>query len=372
MERLNVDAPAAWQAQDLARDGSWVFELGAPARRDLERALDGAYDPAKALFDYRRDDFDLGAAAPAIDAALAEAKRGRGIALLRGLPRDGLSEGRYGVLTWALGLHAGVARPQGKRTQYLSEVRNAGTAYRTGTGRGYSSNAELDYHTDSADLVFLSCYNKAASGGMTIVTSSLASYAVMRRESPELADWLHRPLHFSRQGEEAPDEAPSVLQPVFDQADGKLFSRWNWNRVRSAQRLPGVPALEPQHAAALERFDAIVRRPELAYAMWLEPGDVQIVNSHVTLHSRTEFVDHEDPVRKRLLFRLWIAPSDSALLPESWRALYRSVAPGTVRGGIRGHQYDQRCAAFEAQQARDLGMPAPGSATPSYQERSHG
>ena len=91
----------------------------------------------------------------------------------------------------------------------------------------------------------------------------------------------------------------------------------------------------------------------------LQPGDVQIVNSHVTLHSRTEFVDQDDPAQKRLLYRLWLAPPDSERLPESWRDLYRTVEPGMVRGGIRGHQYDERCEAFEQRQASDLGMRMP-------------
>jgi alpha-ketoglutarate-dependent taurine dioxygenase len=270
-----------------------------------------------------------------------------------------LDDKQFALLTWALGLHAGVARPQGKATQYMSAVRDAGMTYRTGTGRGYSSSAELDYHTDSSDIVFLSCYNRAASGGMTIVTSSIAAYEVMAKEHPEMIEWLHRPVHFSRQGEQAPDEGASVAQPIFDEAGDKLFSRWNWNRVTSAQKLPGVPQLSEQHWTALKQFDEVVRRPELAYSMWLQPGDVQIVNSHVTLHSRTEFVDQDDPAQKRLLYRLWLAPPDSERLPESWRDLYRAVEPGVVRGGIRGHQYDERCEAFERRQASSLGMRMP-------------
>lgn len=354
-----TDSPAAWRADQLEGDKRWIFELDEKARRDLVAALDKARDPEKGSFDYRREDFELGASWPVIAAALDETKRGRGVALIRGLPREEIDEKGFELLTWAIGLHAGVARPQGKTSHYISAVRDVGTAYRTGTGRGYSSNAELDFHTDSADIVFLSCYNKAVSGGMSITTSSLAAYHVMASEYPELIEWLHRPVHFSRQGEEAPDEAPSCPQPIFDEAGGKLFSRWNWNRVNSAQQLAGVPQLSARQRKALQRFDEIVRRPELAHTMWLEPGDVQIVNSHVTLHSRTDFVDHDEPRRKRLLFRLWLAPPDSERLPESWRALYRAVEPGTVRGGIRGQHHDDRCNAFEKRQAGDLRMRVP-------------
>jgi hypothetical protein len=191
---------------------------------------------------------------------------------------------------------------------------------------------------------------------MSITTSSTEAYRRMREEFPHLIEWLHRPVHFSRQGEEAPDEARSYPHPIFDEADGKLFSKWNRNRVTSAQKIEGVPKMAAEQREALETFDAIVRRDDLAHSMWLAPGDVQIVNSHVTVHSRTEFVDHENPVDKRLLFRLWLAPSDGARLPESWRVLYKAVEPGTVRGGIIGQQYDDRRRTFEQRQADDLGM----------------
>lgn len=348
---------ACWTAEALeARRPAWQFLLDDRARRDLLGMLERARDPEARLIARNRDEFDLGAARKTIEAAFAEARHGSGVALVRGLPREGLGERDYELLTWAIGLHAGVARPQGKASQYLSAVRDAGTNYRTGTGRGYSSSAELDFHTDSADVVVLACYNRAAAGGMSITTSSPAAYRRMQAEHPGLVDWLHRPVHFSRQGEEAPDEAPSYPHPIFEQAGGRLYSKWNWNRVNSAQQLDGVPRLTARHREALETFDRLVRRPDLAHTMWLEPGDLQIINSHVTLHSRTDFTDHPDPARQRLLYRLWLAPADGERLPESWRVLYRSVEPRTVRGGIIGRHHDDRCRAFEERQARALGM----------------
>jgi len=144
--------------------------------------------------------------------------------------------------------------------------------------------------------------------------------------------------------------------PVFSEKNGNWFGRWNWNRVRSAQQIEGAPFLSAEHLAALEQFDQVVRRPDIAYEMWLEPGDLQIVSSHVTLHSRTEFVDHEDEAKRRLLYRLWIAPPDNQDMPEFWRDLYRSCEGNTVRGGIRGHQYGAAHAAYEQRQASAMGM----------------
>ncbi|MFN0070950.1 MAG: TauD/TfdA family dioxygenase [Chloroflexota bacterium] len=351
-----------WTASTLESDRElWTFPLSEQARLDLMTAVDTVRATERPLLDYCRDEFNLGAAQPTIEAAFAEAKHGRGVAVVTGLPREGFDERSFGLLSWGIGLHAGVARPQGKASQYMSEVKDAGTDYRTSTGRGYSSNAELDFHTDSADVVMLTCYNKARAGGMSITTSSAAAYTAMQVEYPHLVEWLHVPVHFSRQGEEAPGEAPSYPHPIFDTRDGRLFSKWNWNRVVSALKLAGVSKIDPRQQEALDTFDQVVRRPELAHSMWLEPGDLQIINSHVTLHSRTNFDDHGDPSLRRLLFRLWISPPDSDHLPESWRVLYGAVEPGCVRGGIIGQAHDEHCKAFEQRQAAVLGMHLPGT-----------
>jgi alpha-ketoglutarate-dependent taurine dioxygenase len=347
---------AAWTVDDLQTDGGWMFELDEPARRDLVAAVRRAADPDKTLFDYRREDFDLGAAWPVIAAALREIRDGTGFAILRGMPRDGLSAPEFELLTWAIGLHVGVARPQGKASQFLSAVRDAGVTYRTGKGRGFSSNADLDFHTDSADIVLLTCYNVAKSGGMSMVSSSVTAHEVMRAERPELVEQLHRPHFFSRQEEQAADEAAFYRNPIYDTRDGLLFSKWNRNRLRSAQAIEGVPPLSSMQHEALDLLDEILRRPSLMHTMYLRPGDMQILNNHVTLHSRTEFEDHAEPALKRCLFRLWLAPPDSVALPESWRPAYRAVAAGMVRGGIAGQGYDTARLAFEARQAADLGM----------------
>ncbi len=356
MQPINADTRAAWTVESLHADQDWIYRLDDRARRDLTDAVRRAHDPDKTLLDYSRGDFDLGSAAAPIAASIRQIKDGTGFALLRGLPRDGLTAEEFELLTWAIGLHTGVARPQGKASQYQSAVRDVGVQYRTGKGRGYSSNADLDFHTDSADIVLLTCYNVAKEGGMSMVSSSVTAHNLVAAERPDLADLLHQPFHFSRQAEEAPDETPFYPNPIFDVASGVLCSKWNRNRLRSAQAMEGVPKLTPQQYDALDLLDDVLRRPNVMHTMQLEPGDMQVLNNHVTLHSRTEFVDHDDPALKRCLFRLWLAPPDWPALPESWRPAYRAVEGATVRGGIKGHVYDAARRDYEVRQAAALGM----------------
>ena len=65
-----------------------------------------------------------------------------------------------------------------------------------------------------------------------------------------------------------------------------------------------------------------------------EPGDIQLLNNHVTYHSRTAIVDFEEPDRKRLVYRLWLSTPQNRELPASHDVLWGPTAAGAVRGGV--------------------------------------
>ena len=106
-------------------------------------------------------------------------------------------------------------------------------------------------------------------------------------------------------------------------------------------------------------LDDILKRSNLMFTMYLEPGDLQLINNHAILHSRTTFIDSAKHNQKRLLFRLWLAPPYSFPLPISWKDYFRNTNPGTVRGGIRGQKYNIICKQFEERQATAMGMLMP-------------
>jgi Taurine catabolism dioxygenase TauD, TfdA family len=349
-------ADNAWFALDLDQNKSWILRLDDADRVDMLNALRKASALRKPLLEYRKEDFPFGQSLTPIRCALDEAQHGRGVALVKGLPRENVSEEDFRLLTWAIGLHFGVARPQDKATRYINEVRDAGVDYRSPTGRGYSSNSELDFHVDGADVVMLSCYNQAPVGGDSMCSSSLAAYEQLVAERPDLARVLHQTAAFSLQGEQAEGMSAFVHMPVYGMRDGRVFCMWVRNRIMFGEKLEGAPKLTDLQREAMELLDNIVRRPEFMYSMRLEAGDMQILSNHTALHSRTEFQDAPDPEKKRLLYRLWLSTPDAPALPPAWSAYYGDTEAGLVRGGARGQHYTDVCRKFDKDQATAMGM----------------
>ena len=354
---MNIfETPSAWEIEDLKSTDDWCFEIDESDGILLRDSIKSLFEQDRDLFSYSPNEFNFGSSWEHIEKAVAEAHHGKGISIVRGLPREDLSQDEFRLLSWAIGLKAGVARPQGLASQYISAVQDAGTDYRAANGRGYSSNAELDFHVDVADLTILTCYNKAKSGGQSMISSGVTAHNYLTKERPDLAEIAYQHFYFSRQEEQAPDEKPFYSLPLFEEESGNLFCNWNRNRVQSAQNIEGVPELSKLQKETMDFLDEILTRPELMYTMYLEPGDMQIINNYRMFHSRTGYLDYENDLKKRCLYRLWLSPPDSIKLPESWKDFYRSVEPSMVRGGIIGQSYDETCIDFDKTHSKFLNM----------------
>lgn len=359
---MTKTSPAAWTVAEVEADRGWIYSLSASEGAELIAAVRAAVQKAgpidKPILDWKRDDFPLETSVPTLAAAFREVRDGRAIALVKNLPREGVTPMEFRLMTWAIGLHFGVARPQNRASDYITEVKDAGMAYRSPTGRGYNSKAELDFHVDGSDVVLLSCYNQAPVGGMSMCSSAATAFDVVKAERPDYAEALTTDYTFSRNGEESEGEEPWYAAPVCTTRDGRVFCKWNRNRIQNAQKIEGVPQLTALQREAMEYFDTVLRRPENMFCMHLEPGDLQILCNQTMLHSRTSFEDHAEDEKKRTLYRLWLARPDSRRLPDSWAVFYGTSEPGTVRGGMKGHQYDDVRRNFDARQARAMGMKA--------------
>jgi len=354
----HVTHPQGWIRDDIATNASWAIHLTATEVADFEAGLASAKRSEHGMFNLSRSNFAFGPAALArLRASIEETQHGRGFQLMRGLPVERWSVEDARLLFWGIGLHLGVPRPQGKSSQFMSDVRDAGGNYRSTVGRGYNTRSALDFHADNCDIVGLMCLRTAKSGGESIITSSIAAHNVMLTERPDLVTELYGLLTFSRQGEAAPEEPPYYSAATFGTKDGQFACRHVRNHVRSAQlSFPEVPRLTPAQLEALDYFDSVLMRPDLCFRMDLEPGDIQFINNHIVLHSRTDYEDYEDPELKRHLLRLWVSSPEAVALPDNWCAAYKDTASRAVRGGFRGTGITPEIEAFERRLAEEHQM----------------
>jgi hypothetical protein len=80
----------------------------------------------------------------------------------------------------------------------------------------------------------------------------------------------------------------------------------------------------------MDLVDSLAYDPRLKLDMDFRPGDIQLVNNLITLHTRTEYEDWPEPAKKRHLYRLWLTIPDGWPLPEPLYARY-GADPATGR-----------------------------------------
>ncbi|MGP9679305.1 TauD/TfdA family dioxygenase [Halomonas sp. AOP27-A1-41] len=330
----------AWLAGDIERSSQWQRTLSTEERQGLLKGL-AAYEQAgMPLWQSTGKEFPFHGIASLIEEIRHEIHQGFGFILLRDFPIEGLTTSQIEALYWGFCNHLGVMRPQGKDSGLLKSVRNAGGQYRSLSGRGYNTNAKLDYHTDFADLVTLLCINGAKTGGESLITSSLALREEMLKSAADLVEALYQPVDYSRQGEHAEHQTPFYAAPIFSQAEGHFCCRYTRNHIRHADRHEGANAPTEQQQRAMDVLDSLAADERFSYEMTLQAGDLQILNNHTVLHSRREFEDFEEPERRRHLLRAWISTPDSQPLDSALAQAYFDNRPGMVRGGILGQEFD--------------------------------
>lgn len=329
--------PAAWYGPDMAARGDWIESLAPAELAELETASAALSDRQADLARLSAPEHALPTLAPRLRRMLSEVLEGRGFVLLRGLPVQRWSRRQAAAAFMLLGAHLGAARPQNAQGHLLGHVRDMGLRSEDPAVRIYQTRERQTFHTDSCDIVALLCLQTARSGGQSALVSSTTLFNEMRRRSPELAAQLFEPLATDRRGEVGPGQAPFFCIPVFNwwplDATGRLSAIYQRQYIDSAQRFAQAPRITPRMREALDLFDALSNDPALHFLMDLQPGDVQLVHNHTLLHDRTAFEDWPDPIRRRHLLRLWLAPAGARDLPPVFSERYGSVVAGQ-RGGV--------------------------------------
>lgn len=307
-----VSDRAIWTGADLEDGKGWLFTLTDAEIADL-RAMAGTIRPQikgdpNALIALDKTHFDLGAFGATLDRVYTELKSGLGIALLRGLPIDDLDPLDAAIIYWGVGAHLGSATPNNPEGDMFGHITDLGKTQSDPNSRGYQTRELMDYHCDQCDIVGLLCIRTAKSGGTSMVSSSVAMYNTLLDEHPDYAAALTEPFYWTKHGEYADGDTPYYQSPVFNFHDGRICTSFGPKHIQKGHALDGVPDLTDLQTNAIRRAEEIAHAQR--YEMTLEPGDMQFANNYVTLHTRSAYEDHDDPAKKRLLWRLWLMNPD--------------------------------------------------------------
>jgi hypothetical protein len=328
-----VDDRSAWKGRDLQKSEDWVTHVEAGHVAELERAL--ASVRARGLRDDQiaRADFALPVLGGVLASLAQEIESGRGFALLRGLPvqRWGLAD----ATTIYFGLSSHIGRPVSQnRSGALSMlVQDIGLSAKEFNVRGPQTNARLYFHSDFSDVAALMCMHPAKQGGVSRICSSIALYnALAADKRTDLIDAFYDGFPFDRKGEERPGLPPIAEAPIpmLTYHQGRLSFRYFPGWSDTAVKRTGIPYSAVQRQA-LDAVNALSNLDEYCLDTHFQVGDVQYVNNYSVLHSRTDFIDFDEPERKRLLVRLWLRAHLGRELPDAFDRLF---GPSPTRDGI--------------------------------------
>ena len=344
-----IVAPFAWKGAELQNRTDWIRPFAPTELKEIDAAVQEVKRRGLGWLDVTRDEFPIPAFSRELARIAQELETGRGMIMLRGLPME-YSPGDLRLAYWGIGAHLGTAVSQGGHGELLGLVEDEGKDLELTRRRGGKTSHWLPFHSDRCDIVGLLCVRKAKSGGLSRVVSATAIHNEVLRRRPDLLDAFYADWYHSRQGEETPGESRAYPKPLFGFRDSHFTGLFSPNYIRAAQEFPEVPRLTRAQHEALELFGVLSE--ELALEMTFEPGDIQLLNNHLTYHARTSFEDYAEPERKRLLLRLWLAVPGSRPLPDGYELVFGSTEAGAVRGGVASREGWRDVTQLRARKAR--------------------
>lgn len=316
----------------MEKRSDWIHVLGPDEIEDLKVAVGAVRGKMQRMYDVTADDFPLPILSRRFDLIAQALEHGCGVANIRGIPTSEFTNEELRWVLWGIGAHLGTAVSQNRDGEFFAEVRDYGEQLGRPDSRGYRTASSLRFHTDRCDVVALLCARQCRQGGDSRIASTPAIHNAMLERRPDLLEELFRPYHHSRQNEGVAGELPYYVNPVFGIHRGRFTSQYSRSYIESAQKFLATPKLRPEQDAALDLLAELAG--ELCLQTRMEPGDIQLLNNHVTYHSRTAIVDHDEVENKRLVYRLWLSTPDSRELPADYDVLWGPTASGAVRGGV--------------------------------------
>jgi hypothetical protein len=305
--RTPIDAACAWRGADLVTRTDWIEELAPDEIEELDEARAAVRARGLGLAAVGRAEFPLPALAERIARWSRELADGRGFLLVRGLQVERWGDDDSALVYWGIGQHLGAPGAQNPQGELLGHVTDLGEDAAKPLVRLYRTAADIAWHCDLADVVGLLCLRTARSGGASRIVSSVSVYDELLRRRPDLVDRLYEPFALDTRDEQGETQRPFLPIPPCRFANGRLRTFWHGDYFRSALRHPEVPRWTPREAELVALYEEIASDPDLVLEMQFQPGDVQLISNHTTLHARSAYDDWPEPARRRHLLRLWLS-----------------------------------------------------------------
>jgi hypothetical protein len=309
--------PAAWEPGDLGPVSSWSYRITDSDIAELTDAVASVRRQGIAVEAVGRKNFPLKGLADVLADVKRELTDGRGMVMIQNFPIDRFDRCETAIAYLGLGSYLGDTISQNGQGHILGHVKDLGGDYADLNTRGYMTRAEMLFHADASDYVGLLCLNGARSGGESRVASSVTVYNRILKNRPDLAKVLCEDFYRSNSGELSPGQLPYFKQPIFSFIDGYFSATGAGAAIDKALKLPGVPPYTAAQKEAVDLYRQTVH--ESAVDIGFEPGDIQLLNNFVTLHTRREYQDWPEESRKRHLLRLWLSDPNGRPIPKEQR-----------------------------------------------------
>ncbi|NPT43108.1 TauD/TfdA family dioxygenase [Paraburkholderia sp. 1N] len=331
LRELITDA-YAWKAADLQNDPSWIYKFTESDIVAVDTALRKVQDQGLSWGSFGKEQFDLGSLGATFAEIDNQIRNGRGFALLRGFPVERYSLDELKTIYWGVGVHIGQVISHNVAGDFVAAVTDLALKDDDPNRRNNTTNRMLDPHTDLADVVTLLCVEKAREGGMSGLCSTAAIHNHIVQNHPEYLEALYEGFYHDYRGYGPSHDANEVtasLIPVFEYNNGRVNCAFAKKIIETGAKKRGVPLTAIQQEAINYVHD-LGTREDFRIDMMLEPGDIQVINNFATLHSRSEYFDHEDG-RKRYLLRMWVNLENSVQLSPDFAEFVRRGIPAAPK-----------------------------------------
>ena len=314
-------APASWRGPQIDWTESCLFHLDEADIDEIGRALAALNARGgERTLPLRRQDFPLDRVARKLAAVAEQIYRGKGFAMLRGLPRTEDSADEMAQIYFGLSVHLGVPISQSHRGELLGHVLNL-----EGYGevaRAYQDGGHMNMHTDSCDIIGLMCLRTAKAGGASRICSALAIHDALAESRPDLLASLYGGYYFRRGDKDAQlgdgRKVSLAPVPVFDRLDGwpqRVACYFLGSYIRRAAQ-EGHGHLTDLDREAIATLETMAESPDFYLDMQFQDGDIQFLNNRVIVHGRTDYVDEYAIEKRRHLLRVWLSAPEWPPLAE--------------------------------------------------------